>query len=79
MDGIEYEYVKTDWYGQLEPILISKVVLVVQMNCLKLILDEQMAENVDFRLKRPPKWSRWPPVDDIEYEKLVGMINGNLS
>ena len=53
--------------------------LAVQMNRLKLIQDEQMAENDDFQSKRPPKWSRWPPVDDIVYEKLVGMINGNLS
>ena len=49
------------------------------MNRLKLIQDDQMAENVDFRSERPPKWSRWPPVDDIEYEKLIGMVNGNLS
>ena len=40
--------------------------LAVQMKRLKLIQDEQMAENVDFRLKRPPKWSRWPPVDVTE-------------
>ena len=46
---------------------------------LKLNQDDQMAENDDFRSKRPPKWSRWPPVDDIEYEKLIGMVNGNLS
>ena len=53
--------------------------LAVQMNRLKLIQDDQIAENVNFRSKRPPKWSRWPPVDDIEYDKLVGMVNGNLS
>ena len=49
------------------------------MNSLKLIQDEQKTKNDDFRSKRPPKWSRWPPVDDIEYEKLIGMDNGNLS
>ena len=53
--------------------------LAVQMNRLKLTQDNQMAENVDFRSKRPPKWSRWPPVDDIEYENLVRVVNGNLS
>jgi hypothetical protein len=52
--------------------------LAVQMNRLKLIQDDQMAENVDFRSKQPPKWSPWPTVDDIEYEKLIGMVNGNL-
>ena len=46
---------------------------------LKLIQDDQMAENGDFRSKRPPKWSWWPPVDDIEYDKLNGMVNVNLS
>ena len=51
----------------------------VQIDSLKLIQDDQMAENDDFRSKRPPKWSQWPPVDDIEYEKLIGMVNGNLS
>ena len=53
--------------------------LAVQMNRLKLTQDDQMAEDVDFQSKRPLKWSRWPPVDDIEYEKLIGMVNGNLS
>ena len=53
--------------------------LAVQMNRLKLTQDDQMAENVDFRSKRPPKWSGWSPMDDIEYEKLIGMVNGNLS
>ena len=53
--------------------------LAVQIDSLKLIQDDQMAENDDFRSKQPPKWSQWPPVDGIEYEKLIGMVIGNLS
>ena len=49
------------------------------MKALKPILDDQMAEKWDFGQIGHQKDPGDPLVADIEYQKLVGKVSGNLS